>query len=190
MFGRHRRTPDYHHRDWVTALRNNRPMFCVDCDAEMKARKATVAKPYRYDLTGLKNIYLAGITVYHCPRCGAEAPSIPRLPELHRVLALNLIGTAEQLTGDEVRFLRKWLGFSGVRFAQLIGISLEHLSRVEHGHKPLGTSSDRLLRVLALTAARRTAFSEVSKLFADRQTRRRIHKPMFELRGRAWQAAA
>ncbi len=166
-------------------------MICVDCDVEMKVRKATLAKPYRYDLTGLKNLHLDGIDVYQCPRCGGQAPSIPRLPELHRAIALQLIGSGEHLTGEEIRFLRKWLGFSGVRFAQLMGFSLEHLSRVEHGHKPLGTSSDRLLRVLALTAARKTEFSEVSKLFVERQSKgRRRRKPLFELRGQAWKAAA
>ncbi len=166
-------------------------MICVDCNVEMKVRKATLAKPYRYDLTGLKNLHLAGIDVYQCPRCGGQAPSIPRLRELHRAIALQLIEAREQLTGEEIRFLRKWLGFSGVRFAQLIGVSLEHLSRVEHGHKPLGTSSERLLRLLALTAAKKTEFSDAFKLFIGREGKGRgRRKPLFELRGRAWKAAA
>ncbi len=167
-------------------------MVCNDCELEMKMKKATVSKPCRYDLTGLKNVSLAGITVFYCPRCGAEAPSIPKLPELHRALALDLVGRNEELVGDEIRFLRKWLGYSSSRFADLLGMAIEHLSRVEHGHKTLGTSSDRLLRVIALTAAKKTEFSDVTRLFAARDSKGRgaRRKPVFQLRGSAWKTAA
>jgi DNA-binding transcriptional regulator YiaG len=168
------------------------PMFCDDCGLEMKIRRATLSKPYQYDLAGLKNVYLAGINVFQCPRCRAEAPSIPRLPDLHRALALDLAASNQELDGDQVRFLRKWLGYSSNRFANLLGMTLEHLSRVEHGHKPLGAASDRLLRVIALTAARKTEFPDVAKLFAARDSKRRAarRKPVFQLRGNAWKAAA
>jgi DNA-binding transcriptional regulator YiaG len=167
-------------------------MVCEDCNVEMKVRKATSRKPYHYELAGLKNVALAGIDVYICPNCGTEAPVIPKIVELHRVLALALVNENGDLTGDEVRFLRKWLGYGSGRFAELIGMTIEHLSRVEHGHKVLGTSSDRLLRVMVLTAAKKTGFADISRLFERLDTRaRRVHeRPVFELRRSGWKLAA
>jgi DNA-binding transcriptional regulator YiaG len=167
-------------------------MVCEDCKVEMRVRKATVKEPYRYKLSGLENVALAGIDVYVCPQCGAESPVIPKIVELHRVLALAVVEKKGALDADEVRFLRKWLGYSSGRFAELMGFTIEHLSRVEHGHKPLGTTSERLLRILALTAARKTEFSDVSKLLDRLNGKAGLarHKPLFELKRNSWKAAA
>lgn len=65
--------------------------------------------------------------------CPAEMPIIPRVCELHRVMADSLIGQPEPLSGDQIRFLRKSIGLAARKFAALLQVDPAHLSRVETG---------------------------------------------------------
>jgi transcriptional regulator with XRE-family HTH domain len=124
------------------------PPKCDVCRSVMRERMATRERPYHYDLSGLDDVYLAGILVRECPRGHGDSPVIPRIEELHNHLALWLIQKRGLLHGKEVRFLRKVIGFQGKKFAALLGVSPEHLSRVENGkRKTLGHSSDRVARL-------------------------------------------
>jgi hypothetical protein len=58
---------------------------------------------YRYDASGLSGIVLHGVQVSRCPQCGAEEVTIPRIEELHRVIARALIGKPTQLAAREIR---------------------------------------------------------------------------------------
>jgi putative zinc finger/helix-turn-helix YgiT family protein len=88
--------------------------------------------------------------VARCLRCGSYEISIPRLEELHRLLAKVLIEKPTRLTGDEVRFLRKSLGWSGSDFAKHMGVAGETVSRWENDAAPIGPQADRLLRLLVV----------------------------------------
>jgi transcriptional regulator with XRE-family HTH domain len=112
-------------------------------------REATKNSPYLYELGGDWN--LSGIRVYRCPKCGVESPMIPRIMQLHALMAETIADKPTDLTGDEIRFLRKHAGFSAKRFANLIGIDASYLSRVENGkpgHKGFGAAADKLARLL------------------------------------------
>jgi putative zinc finger/helix-turn-helix YgiT family protein len=124
-------------------------MTCENCKGEIQERTATLSKPYRYKLSGLDHVLLIGIRVRSCEHCGLELPTIPRVGELHRLIAQMLTEKAAPLRGNEVRFLRKQAGFSAREFATLLGQSPEHLSRVENGRKRLGAAADRLVRAFA-----------------------------------------
>lgn len=78
-------------------------MKCLECGTRMKTRKES----YRYYECGLKHVTLVGVEVTRCPRCGNYEISIPRIEELHRLLAKILIEKSTRFTGEEVRFLRK-----------------------------------------------------------------------------------
>lgn len=104
-------------------------------------------------LDSLPSVVVHGLKVTRCEQCGAEAVSIPRLEELHEVVAKALVRKRGRLTGPEVRYLRKWLGWSGQDFARRFELSPEHVSRIENGHNPISGVADRLLRVLVLTRA-------------------------------------
>jgi putative zinc finger/helix-turn-helix YgiT family protein len=119
-------------------------MKCLECGAPMKTRKES----YRYDECGLKHITLAGVKVARCPRCGNFEIAIPQLEELHRLLARVLIEKSTRFTGDEVRFLRKSLGWSGADLAKHMGVAGETVSRWENDAAPIGPQADRLLRFL------------------------------------------
>jgi putative zinc finger/helix-turn-helix YgiT family protein len=121
-----------------------RPVKCLECRAPMKARK----EDHRYEECGLKHITLAGVKVARCPRCGNYEISIPHVEELHRLLVRVLIEKTTRFTGDEVRFLRKSLGWSGAGFAKHMGVAVETVSRWENDAVPIGPQADRLLRFL------------------------------------------
>jgi DNA-binding transcriptional regulator YiaG len=74
--------------------------------------------------------------------------SIPRLEELHRVLAFAIATHPSKLSGSEIRFLRKYLGWSGKDFATTIGVAAETVSRWENDKERIGLVPERLLRVM------------------------------------------
>jgi putative transcriptional regulator len=181
---------------------NRKIMKCDYCDIEMPDRQATTAEPYRYAMSGLKDIYLVGITVRECEKCGATVPVIPRIAELHDVIARSLVKQPRPLRGDEIRFLRKAAALPARKFASLLGITPQHLSRIENGHTlKLGKVADRLARVIVIKARDGEDAREMFLQVADRLERQAEAKAVgsypfvssscFELkRGSGWKEAA
>ena len=124
-------------------------MKCVACGAKMKSKREN----YRYEASGLSSVTLEGVEVARCPGCGETEVAIPAIEELHRVIAGALIRKRGRLAHAEIRFLRKYLGWSGADFARHMGTTPETVSRWEHGTTPMGGSADRLLRLLVATKA-------------------------------------
>ena len=120
---------------------------CADCGTPMVVRR----KNRRYDSGGLPHVVLQGVEERRCPACGAEELVIPRIEELHRVIARALIHKPARLAGSEIRFLRKHLGLSSTDLARRMGTTRETVSRWEGGATPIGPLADRLLRVLVAT---------------------------------------
>jgi putative zinc finger/helix-turn-helix YgiT family protein len=118
-------------------------MKCPQCRHEMVNK----TENHRYSESGLSNVVLVGVEVRHCPNCGEEMVSIPRIEELHRTIAMTLIRHPGRISPSEIRFLRKWLGWSGVDFAKHMGVAPETVSRWETGDKPMGGTAERLLRL-------------------------------------------
>jgi putative zinc finger/helix-turn-helix YgiT family protein len=120
-------------------------MKCPQCRHEM----VRSTENHRYTESGLSNVVLVGVEVRRCQNCGETAVAIPRLEELHRSLAMSLIRHTGRLAPSEIRFLRKWLGWSGVDFAKHMGVAPETVSRWEsvENLKPMGGTAERLLRL-------------------------------------------
>ena len=126
---------------------------CELCGEVMVAKKATMTEPYRYQMSGLDNVFLAGIDVRHCGKCDARVPVIPKIEQLHKEIAKYLVFKKELLTGKEIRFLRKNAGLAANQFAALLGLDPSHLSRVENGKLGnLGAATDKLARAVAAAA--------------------------------------
>jgi DNA-binding transcriptional regulator YiaG len=157
------------------------------------SRRATITQPYVYELSGLP-IRLAGITVWRCSTCRTEVPVIPRLAELHRVIAETLVHKGGPLTGKELRFLRKQAGVGAQRFAELLEVSPEHLSRVENEHTlRLGGAADRLARaVVTAQIAHGRGARVVALNVADVVLRKTVvpGASVFRHERRDWRAAA
>ena len=73
---------------------------------------------------------------------------LPRIAELHRTIAHAVIRKPFRLSGLEVRYLRKYLGWSGVDFARHVGVDPSTVSNWENDKDPIGSASDRLLRLM------------------------------------------
>ena len=119
---------------------------CRECGGNAKI----VRKDYLFTESGLNNVLLKDIEVVSCAKCKSESPRIPNHDDLMRTIAVALIDKPSELAGNEVRFLREYLGEGSAPFAQMLGIDRSHLSRVENGAMAISRQTDRLVRTLAL----------------------------------------
>ena len=123
-------------------------MKCSMCTNPKDLKSSSVI--HKYKECGLDNVILHGVARYHCDKCGEEYFGFHNLEKLHGLIALHLVLKGGLLTGKEIRFLRKHLGYAGNVFAKLVGYEIEHLSRIENGKTPLTSTFDRLVRMLVL----------------------------------------
>ena len=117
---------------------------CRECGG----KDNVVRKDYRFIESGLNNVFLKDIEVVVCSGC-KESPRIPNHDDLMRTIAVALVDKPYELAGDEVRFLRKYLGEASISFAKMFGIDRSHLSRVENGTMAISRPTDRLVRTPA-----------------------------------------
>lgn len=125
-------------------------MNCPACGAVMVGERTTDKDAYHYTFSGLPNVYLSGITVYRCPDCPSVCPSIPRVEELHHVIAQVLAMRPRRLEGSEIRFLRKYIGIPANKIARILGLTPETYSRAENGKNTgLSEAAEKLFRLMA-----------------------------------------
>lgn len=120
-------------------------MRCTFCESEM----VTGREHHPYKEAGLIGIILLDLDVSRCGRCGYYRLGIRDAEGLHRTIAEILIGKTARLAGSEIRFLRRCLGLSETDLARRLGVTIETVSRWEHGSSGMRVSADRLLRVIA-----------------------------------------
>lgn len=119
-------------------------MKCDSCGSQMKSGREN----YLYTACGLDSVTLLNVEVRRCPECGEYEAAIPRMDELHRLIAQEVASKGPRLTPQEVRFLRKYLGFSGVDFAATLDVTPETVSRWETGKKQMSSVAERALRLM------------------------------------------
>lgn len=120
-------------------------MKCLQCRTQMQSTREN----YRWDASGMPNVVLVDVEIRRCPACGEHTVMIPRMEELNRSLAMTLIAQPGRLPPQEIRFLRKWLGWSGQDFARHFGVTATTVSRWESidDPSPMGGTAERLLRL-------------------------------------------
>jgi len=119
-------------------------MKCIECGTKMTESHGD----HKYkELPGL---VLRGVRLRHCPNCGEDEVSIPRIEALHRVVALAIAAKPARLTDNEVRFLRKHLGWSRDDCAGIMDVAPETVSRWEHGRAPMSRMAERFLRLAVI----------------------------------------
>jgi len=106
---------------------------------------------YDFAESGLKRVRLEGIKLIVCDECGNADPIIPRVNDLMRLLTVAVIAKPYRLTGEEIRFLRKYLRMTGDEFGRLLHINRTNLSKWENDEDKVGAQSDRLIRTIALS---------------------------------------
>jgi len=115
---------------------------CYDCGRTMHGRREN----YAYSECGLRSVILLNILVFHC-ECGAIVPEIPSPSVLHVSIAMKVLQKKTLLSGEEIRFVRKVAGYSGVELSKVIGVENTSISHWETDNKPIGKGSDRLVRL-------------------------------------------
>lgn len=132
---------------------------CLACRVE---KLATEKEPFHFTDSGLPNIYLVGIRYFVC-ECGEVVAEIPAVKQLMQVIARDLVTSPLDLTGAEVRFLRKRLGKRAADFSQYLGIEPETLSRVENGKQAASRQIQKLARIAYCVFSEEPALLECAK---------------------------
>lgn len=120
---------------------------CLNCGAKLK--RATNQR-YRYLESGLKTVWLEGVTVYDCNACKERYTEISNIDLLHRFIARTIVEKRFALVGPEFRFLRKQMRLKSREIASFLGVTLTTISRWETGAERIGAANDRLMRSLYL----------------------------------------
>lgn len=126
--------------------KRNEPRRCLECG---KAMRNKMLKHYLYEGAGVP-VMLQDVTRWKCSN-GHEEIGIPRMAGLHKAIARLVASRRRLLEPNEVRFLRKHLGFTSKDFALEMGVDPVTVSKWERGHQPIGQQSQKLLQLMALT---------------------------------------
>lgn len=124
---------------------------CTGCgEPQMEERRVV-----DYPESGLDNVQLVNVPVWVCKN-GHEELEIPAVTQLHELLAQLIVRKPANLTGQEVRFLRRRVNMQAKEFAERIGLTPVALSRFETGKSPIRPRTGLLIRLAAaiLIAAR------------------------------------
>ena len=105
--------------------------------------------PFHYRACGLDNVFLR--SGYEQKTRGDETyTSVQDADELHEAIAEHLTLRRKVLRGQEVRFLRKFLGLTQADLGDLLSLSDQSVARYEKDQVALEGPADRRLRVCVL----------------------------------------
>ena len=119
---------------------------CTECGGPLR----TTRVKHRLTDDGLPQVTVSGVVMRRCRECGEYEIGFPRIGPLYRAIAMALALKETRLVGDEIRFLRGHLGWSGSDFAAHMGVTRATVSRWERGRLRMGASAERLLRLMAV----------------------------------------
>jgi putative zinc finger/helix-turn-helix YgiT family protein len=132
---------------------------CGNCGKDARV----IVGNHRFEEIGLP-VLLKHVELVKCDECGTVEPVIPNLDGLMHAIAFAVISHPCSLEGDEIRFLRKYLGLNTEQFSQLLSINKDTLSRWENG-QGVGEQSDRLIRLLVINKSQELR-EHIGKLMA------------------------
>lgn len=106
---------------------------------------------YVFSESGLDNVILRNVKLLKCDRCRSLTPILSKINQLMQIIACALVLKPSELTGKEIRFLRKYIGLTGEQFGKKLGLTKEHISRIENGKLQVGTQTERLIRYISIS---------------------------------------
>jgi len=108
--------------------------------------RAEVLPEYSETIGGLPVVIKNAVIREYCNECGDETFEMPDSQNLYKAIAMVRSLIPVQLSGEEVRFIRKALGMNGRQFAAAMDVSPEMISRWENGCPGTGSVTEKLLR--------------------------------------------
>jgi putative zinc finger/helix-turn-helix YgiT family protein len=127
-------------------LEKEETMTCPNCGNKMTSKREN----HKYTACGLDYVTLVSVEVRRCQSCGEWEVVIPKMEQLHRVLAQTVAQGKSHLRGSEIRFLRKYLGYSGAEAASALSVTPETMSRWENDKVAISQSAERFLRLMVV----------------------------------------
>jgi DNA-binding transcriptional regulator YiaG len=124
-------------------------MNCFECD------KAVIIKEYRafkYNNVGLNNLCLLNVDVEVCSTCDTETPLLQNVVKLHNAIGIAVAIQRVQLSGADIRYLRRSSGFSVGDWAKRLNVAEGTYSKWENNHRLITTQADKLARINFLNA--------------------------------------
>jgi DNA-binding transcriptional regulator YiaG len=108
---------------------------------------ADTPAPFHFTASGLSNVWLLnGFTIEVTPH--GEGVRIEDVDGLHKALAHAIVTAKAAFTGEELRFLRKYLQLSQAGLGRLLGLSDQSIARWEKGQGAIDPSAERLVRMV------------------------------------------
>lgn len=98
---------------------------------------------------GLPSGVIRNALLTTCAECGEESTTLPAQGAVVEAYRSALAKIARSLTGDEYAFLRRALGVTGRRFAEMIGTTNVTISRLENGDS-VPAAHDALIRAVTM----------------------------------------
>ena len=130
-------------------------MRCPSCDHEM----AVEFRRYHYVECGLDNVYLANVEIEVCPRCHEEVVNIPAIAELHRLITGRAITQPGRMLPEQIRFVRKHLGWGADDFARFMNVPEPTIREWESEPGAMDLTHEILLRFHAATRQPKTEYA-------------------------------
>ena len=106
-------------------------------------------EPLHYTACGLDNVYLvSGYDIHKTPY--GEGISVKDLDQLHEAIGRYLASQKKDLSGKELRYLRKEMDLTQSELGRLIGLSYQQVARWEKEESEITGPADLLVRALYL----------------------------------------
>lgn len=115
---------------------------CVNCQSDNLVKDRTE----HAGGLGVTSVTLTNVPVVYCGDCGEEYAQYPGYTLLLQHAVTKLCELSSTLTGEEVAFLRKWLGWRQDHMATNFGCHTMTISKWERGKCDVSPMADRLLR--------------------------------------------
>lgn len=163
-------------------------MKCPMCGTVMMSGREN----FKYEASGLDYVTLVNIEVRRCGKCGEWEAVIPHMEGLHRVIARTIAKFPTRLRGDEIRFLRTYLGLSSADCAELLGVAPATMSRWENekSKSEMSLGFERMLRLMVFNREPIQSYP-LSELAEKRSPAPKKPPTMhFRRNGQDWQSAA
>lgn len=150
-------------------------MTCPICKREGR----THIGKHHYIESGLQNIWLMGVETFKC-ECGENFALIPYIQELHKLIAEDLLKQGDQLSGRQIRFLRKHMGLKAKDFAKQLGVRNVTVSRWEQEKTVPPESIDRFIRFFYATEMNLLKIApEIKKIIFRKHIKGQKESPIF-----------
>lgn len=144
---------------------------------------------YHYSECGLNNVYLInGFKTIETFQ--GEATSIHDMDGLHNAIGIFLVLHQKDLSGDEIRFLRREMLMSQRTLSNLLGVSEQAIRRWENGKIKIPKPSESLLRLLYREHVNDQNGKIASVLKEISRLEEKLSEIVFRDTKHGWQAAA